>query len=360
MSTSQLIGDWVITGLEATFPALETLSPTLFFIAFTVLALLFSQGLLLAVRGVVYWRANKLHKEDFLLARIQQPLAWLIFSGFLYIAFAALDLSATAFQLVLNLLITINLSLVAWVLSRLTTALLGAWRSAVSKRSNVLDDDAILPLFAKFVAAIIWTGAFVSILAVWGLAIGPLLAGLGLAGIAIGFAVKDSLANIFGGISLALDRAYKVGDKVRLEDGTVGVVHDISLRSTRVRTFDGDLVMVPNGKVSSDNIYTFTQPDIRSRISVDFSVAYGSKVERVREVVLKALSKIEGIEEEPAPACHFQEMGDSGLAMRANFWVPDYNQAIPKKREATTAIYNALNKAKIGIPFPTRTVYLKK
>ena len=341
-------------------PVLTNLTPISQSLLLAVAALLVGQLIAAALRLLVRLTTPKNKTDDYVFARIQQPLAWLVFSALLYVALIPLTIASTAVALLTNILISINIFLAAWVVTRLANAILTSWRIAVTKRSKTLQDDAVLPLFSRFVSAIIWIGAFVSVLAAWGLAIGPLLAGIGLAGIAIGFAVKDSLANIFGGVSLALDRAYKVGDKVRLQDGTVGVVHDISLRSTRVRTYDGDMVMVPNGKIANDNIYTFTQPNIRSRVSVDFSIAYGTKVEKAREVILKAINKIEGIEAEPAPAVHFQEMGDSGLAMRLNFWVPDYTQAIFKKREATQAIYDALNKAKINIPFPQLTLHMKK
>ena len=345
--------EWVLV----VAPLLSELQPHTLTLVLILAAIAIGQVTSWALRLAIHFIA---HADDFILARLQQPLAWLVISILLRLAIVPLQLSGPAYQLIANILTTTTIVLAAWVLTRLTSALLTSWHAIAGKRSKIIADDAVIPLFNKFVAAFIWTGAFVSVLAAWGLAIGPLLAGLGLAGIAIGFAVKDSLANIFGGISLALDRAYKVGDKVRLQDGTVGVIHEMSLRSTRIRTFDGDLVMVPNGKVSNDNIYTFTQPSVRSRVSVDFSVVYGTRVKKAREAVLKAINKLEGIEEEPAPAVHFQEMGDSGLALRLNFWVAHYEQSIPKKREATQAIYDALNKAKIDFAFPTRTLYMKK
>ena len=347
----------VYTWLLQATPALGTLTgwaqATLILLAAIALGQLISYALRKITKLVT-------QADEHILKEIQQPLAWLLGGVALHVALVPLNLPAAATTIASNSTTTILIGLLAWLLARLTRAVLATWQEFAGKHSQTIKDDEVLPLFSRFIAVVIWTGAFVSILAAWGLAIGPLLAGIGLAGIAIGFAVKDSLANIFGGVSLALDKAYKVGDKVRLEDGTVGIIHEISLRSTRIRTFDGDLVMVPNGKVSNDNIYTFTQPSIRSRVAVDFSIAYGSKVEKAREVILKAIKKIEGIEEEPAPAVHFQEMGDSGLAMRLNFWVPDYNQAIFKKREATQAVYDALNKAKIEIPFPQLTLHMRK
>ena len=140
----------------------------------------------------------------------------------------------------------------------------------IRKNANQLKPDTILA-FGE------WTNPFV-ILALlfimnrWGIEIGPLLASLGIAGIAIGFAVKDSLANIFGGIQLIVDKTFKVGDKVELSDGTVGVIQDISLRSTRIRTYDNELIIIPNGKMANEAIKQTKAYDSKIKLITDEDV----------------------------------------------------------------------------------------
>jgi small-conductance mechanosensitive channel len=95
-------------------------------------------------------------------------------------------------------------------------------------------------------------------------------------------------------------------------------------------------------------------------VHVLFGVEYGTDVEKVRKLVLPILKEMKGVLKEPAPTVHFTEMGDFALKFKANFWVEKWNMAYDKKIEATEKIYNALNKAGIGIPFPTQTVYFKK
>jgi len=198
------------------------------------------------------------------------------------------------------------------------------------------------------------------VLGVWGVDIGPFLAGLGIAGLAISFALQESLGNIFGGISLIMDRVYKVGDRIQLDSGEVGTVVDVGLRSTRLRTFDNELIVIPNSKPANSKVKNYVQPDTSLRVVVNFGVEYGTKLEKVKKVLEPVLKKMKGISKSPAPVVEFIEMGDSSLNCIAKFWVPNYEHAYGKKLEATDLIYNELNKAKIGIPFPTTTVYVKK
>ena len=107
-------------------------------------------------------------------------------------------------------------------------------------------------------------------------------------------------------------------------------------------------------------IQNYVQPNPRVRVVVPFGVEYGTKVEKVKKVVLDMVKKMKDVSNKPYMDVIMTEMSDSSLSFQARFWVDDYRIAYSKKIETTEKIYDALNKAKIGIPFPTRTVYLKK
>jgi small-conductance mechanosensitive channel len=201
---------------------------------------------------------------------------------------------------------------------------------------------------------------FIWILSIWGVDIGPFLASLGIAGFVIGFAMQDSLKNIFGGIGLILDQTLQVGDRVSLEGGELGLVDTITIRSTKIRTFDNEIITIPNGRLSGMKIRNFTQPNARLRVVINFSTAYGSSTDKVKEVVVSAIKKIGGIREEPTADAIMVGMADSGLDWQARFWVDEQSTAFTKKLEALDIIYKALNKNNIEIPFPTRTVHLKR
>lgn len=237
---------------------------------------------------------------------------------------------------------------------------IGSWGDIWAKKTKSDIDDELLPFFHKTSKIIFFIFGFLFILKIWGVNITGFLAGLGIAGIAIGFAVKDSLGNIFGGISLLLDKSIKVGDRIKLESGEMGEIEEVGLRSTKLRTFDNDLLIIPSGLLANQKVQNYTLPDKKLKVKVFFGVEYGSKIEDVKKVVLTAVKNLKNVSKEIEPNILFLEMADFSLNFRCDIWVDDYKNAFATKIDATEAIYNALNKSGIGIPFPTRTVYTKK
>lgn len=186
-----------------------------------------------------------------------------------------------------------------------------------------------------------------------------MLASLGIAGIAVAFALQSTLGNIFGGISIILDKSVKVGDKIKLDDNTMGTVLRIGLRSTKILTFDNELMTIPSGKLADSKILNFLQPNPVVRAAIDFGVEYGSDTAEVRKIVLDVIRKTPHVLKEPEPKVLMIEMADFALKFRVLFWVGEFDKKFDTKALATEEIYNALVKNKVGIPFPTRTVYLR-
>ena len=221
-------------------------------------------------------------------------------------------------------------------------------------------DRGLLPLLRKAVKASVVILGVLIILGKCEVQIGPLLGALGIGGLAIALALNSSLSNIFSGIQLILDRSVNVGDKVQLDSGEVGVVLDIGLRTTLMRTYDNEVISLPNSQLANARIKNYTRPDATIRVGVNFAVAYGSDVNEVKGVVSDAISQLDDIMPEPEPQVLFLNMGDFSLDMCARVWVDDYGKQFAKKLEMTELIYNTLKKSGIEIPFPTRTVYMKQ
>ncbi|MBI2582321.1 mechanosensitive ion channel family protein [Candidatus Woesearchaeota archaeon] len=234
------------------------------------------------------------------------------------------------------------------------------WAITFSKRTKSNLDDVLLPMLQKVTKVLFALIGLMWVLRIWNIDITPYLAGVGIGGIVLGLALQDSLKNVLGGISLLLDKTYQVGDKIQLESGEVGTIYDIGLRSTKLVNFDNEVVYIPNGYLANSRVLNYARPDPKVRTRVFFGVEYGTDVDKVRKLVLDILTNMDGVLADPAPTVQFIEMGDFALKFRANFWVEKWNMAYDKKLEATEKIYNALRKAKIGIPFPTQTIHLKK
>jgi len=234
------------------------------------------------------------------------------------------------------------------------------WGSVFARRTKSELDDNLLALGHKFAMVIIYVMALLFVLEQWGVDAGKLFTTLGIAGIAVAFALQESLGNVFGGISLILDNTIRKGDVIELDDGTTGRVMDVGIRSTKIKTWDNEEIIVPNGKLSNSKIKNLIKPTKQIRVVVNFGVEYGTKVEKVKKVVLPVVKKIKNTLKDPSPSVDFLEMADFSLNFRAVVWVEDYSKRWDTKLALTDAIHNVLNKNKIGIPFPTQTLHVKK
>ena len=306
-----------------------------------------------------FTKRTKTKLDDFLLDKTEGISVWLFF--FIGIRIFVVPLIES------NVLDEINnafiIFFVTFLIVRVVDVLIESWGTNFAKRTKSSVDAALLSLFHRFSRIIIFVIGGILILNNFNINITPFLASLGIAGIVLGFALQSSLSNIFGGISLILDKNFKTGDTVKLSSGELGTIIDIGLRSTKMKTFDNEMLVIPNGKLADSIIQNYAQPDMYARGIIPFGVEYGSDVDKVRKVVIDTLKKFKVIikndGEHPIQVL-FMDMGDFALKFEARFWVGSYRDRFQTKVDATEAIYNALTKAKIGIPFPTSTVYLKK
>ena len=240
---------------------------------------------------------------------------------------------------------------------RVVSLVSGSMGGAV-RRSEWIDERT-LPLFDNLARLILLGAAAYFLLLAWNLNISAWLASAGIAGLALGLAAQDTLSNIFGGLSIIADAPYKVGDWVNLDGGERGRVTKIGLRSTRMMTRDDVEITVPNAAIASGKIINESGgPSKKSRVSVLVGVAYGSDVDQVREVLLRAAQGVELVLDDPKPRIRFTEMADSALVFRVLCWID-----LPELRGEcvdglNTAIYKALKVEGITIPFPQRDVHL--
>jgi small-conductance mechanosensitive channel len=222
-------------------------------------------------------------------------------------------------------------------------------------------DGRTLPLFDNLAKLVLIGAAAYFLLLAWDLHPGPWLASAGVVALAVGFAAKDTLANLFGGIFVIVDAPYKIGDFINLDTGERGRVVKIGLRSTRLLTRDDVEITIPNAAIAVSKIVNESGgPWEKTRVTATVGVAYGSDVDHVRSVLHEAVRSVEYAIDQPAPRVRFTEMGDSALIFRVLCWV---DEPVLRGRcldALYAAIYKALNAEGISIPFPQRDVHLKK
>lgn len=313
----------------------------------------------------LFTKKTKTRLDDIIISRIKSPCIFLVVLLGLYVALIPLAIPEKVNVFIGNTLLSISVILFAVIGARIIDAFIDVWGMDWAEKTRSTIDYALLPLFHKTSKVLFFTFCIIFVIKIWGANISGLLAGVGIAGMVIGLALKDSLANIFGGMSIVMDKSIKVGDKIKLSTGETGIVKDIGLRSTKLRTLDNDTLTIPNGVLSQSVITNYVPSDNKKREIINFSVGYGADVEKVEKIVLKSLEKIEGAVYDPKPLVIFREMGESGLNFSAIIWSTWQGSSALKevrgvKIEATKRIYEALNKAKISIPYPTRTVYMHR
>ncbi|MDX1744703.1 MAG: mechanosensitive ion channel family protein, partial [Halobacteriales archaeon] len=190
--------------------------------------------------------------------------------------------------------------------------------------------------------------------------ISGLLVGAGFLGIVLGLAAQQTLGALIAGFILMFSRPFEIGDWVEIGDHE-GIVTDITIVNTRVQTFDGEYVMLPNDVVSGSPIVNRTRKG-RLRIRVDIGVDYGTDLDHARSVVMDALSDLEEILQVPQPQVIMRTFADSSIVLQARFWIdkPTSRRRWRARTAAIRAIKAAFDEEGITIPFPQRTVSNRK
>lgn len=194
----------------------------------------------------------------------------------------------------------------------------------------------------------------------WTIDVTAWLASAGIVGLALSFAAKDTLSNLFSGVSIMMDAPYKTGDFIILDTGERGVVTDIGLRSTRLLTRDDIEITIPNGIIGNSKIVNEAGgPSESHRIRVGVGAAYGSDIDKVIETLEKVAADNPDILKDPAPRVRFRRFGESSLDFELLGWI-----AMPVDRGRVThelhcAVYKALLANKIEIPFPQRDLHVR-
>ena len=296
--------------------------------------------------------------DDRIVEHLHRPIFVTMILLGLHLATTRLGLPPTFSGVVLALLKTIGVLL--WLGALLRISKLVLEELSRNRRTVGWVEPRTLPLFDNVVKVVLVSGVVYSLLVAWDLDVAPWLASAGIVGIALGFAAKDSLANLFGGLFVIADAPYKLGDYIRLDSGERGRVTHIGLRSTRLLTRDDIEVIIPNAQIANAKIVNESGgPYEKARVTVLVGVAYGSDVDRVRRVLMDAARSVALVAEDPEPRVRFTEFGESSLNFRLLAWVENPEQRGACVDALHIAVYKKFAAEGVEIPFPQRDVHLK-
>lgn len=220
-------------------------------------------------------------------------------------------------------------------------------------------DENVAPIAENIWTIIVIIAAGGLIFNQWGINITPILASAGVIGIVAGFAARDTIANFFGSIALYADKTFTKGDFIVIEDENSGYVLDISIRSTEIRTLDGDVVTIPNSKLNNTIIRNKSTPQKRHRIEITVGVSYDANPTHVTEILEEAIDETDGIENNPTPQVHLRDFGSSAIVFEMLLWIKNPNREKFIENDINTLIYNKLDEEDISIPYPQRDLHFK-
>jgi len=218
----------------------------------------------------------------------------------------------------------------------------------------------VVPLIQNILKVIVIVAGTMTILSAWKINITPLIASAGIAGVAVALAAKDTLANFFGGLSIFVDKPYKIGDYIVLDSKERGEVVKIGIRSTRIKTRDDILITIPNSIISNTKVVNESAPVPNFRMRVPVSVVYGSDIENVETLLIEIAKDNKNVIPEPEPRVRFRSFGESSLDFELLCWAQDPALRGLTLHEINKTIYHRFNEAGIKFPFPHRTVYLRE
>jgi small-conductance mechanosensitive channel len=335
------------------YPALQAAAIAVVFLAIAKIVEAILCGLI--ARAVRRTRSNF---DDQLVAILHQPLfATLAIFG-LVLATWRLDFGDPAEHLTVATLKTI----IVFVWLRFALRFLQMILAVLSRESDraAFIQPATLPLLNNVAAlAVVLTGIYAGLLA-WDIDVTGIVASAGIVGLALSFAAKDTLANIFAGVAILADRPYAIGDYVILDSGERGKVTNIGLRSTRLLTRDDVEVTVPNGVIGAAKIVNETGgPHEKYRARVQVGVAYGSDIDRVQSVLQAVADNHDEVCARPAPRVRFRRFGDSSLDFELLVWIPEPELRGRLVHELNCEVYHQFELTGIEIPFPQQDVHVR-
>jgi small-conductance mechanosensitive channel len=322
-------------------------------------------AVLLVIRMVLFrlllvWaRRTETKIDDIVVSSIRFPsVFWAVALG----ASIGIDLSELPVKYTAHITTVIHLLLI------LSVTIAGANFAGKVFRNYIQSQQLPFPstgLAFGIIKGTIYLVGFLVMLAKLGISIAPLLTALGVGGLAVALALQDTLANVFAGIHILVEKSIRVGDFIKLETGQEGYIDDITWRTTRVRMLPNNIVVIPNSKLAQSVVTNYYLPEKRMSLLIAISVSYSSDPEQVERILIEearnAVGQVPGLLGDPEPFVRFiPGFGESSLDFTLICQVKEFVDQYLAQHELRKRIFKRFKAEGIEIPFPHRTVYLRE
>lgn len=297
--------------------------------------------------------------DDKFIERIRWPVFLIIITFGFQVGTVRLDLIEALVKLRINrvysLIYLVAATIILW---RLVDVLVEWYKNEVEpKRPDPHQADTLLLLIHRFARFLLITISMIMLLSLYNIDATALIAALGVGGLALSLAAQDTLSNVIGGIMIMIDQPFRVGDRIEIPRlNTWGDVIDIGLRSTRIRTSDNRLVIMPNNVISTDQIVNYTYPDPRYRIQIEMKVGYRQDIESVRQIIIDTVRQVEGVLPDKPVDALIDAMGEYAMTIWVRWWIESYVDTRLMFDRVYTALLKTLEEAGVEIPTDTYSI----
>ena len=300
--------------------------------------------------------------DDFIIETIKKPIVLIFINLGLYSSLKYLVFPDAIEHVLFIIIAGFFVVMGTWFAMKIMEFVIEVYLVPYTQKEDATVDDHLPPVLKNIFKIVIITIGGLVLLGTFGFDVKTLWAGLGIGGIAVAFAAQDLLANLFGGFSIMFDKPFKIGQRVRIT-GIDGEITQIRIRTTRIKTLDGTMVVIPNRKFSENPIENVTKTEAR-KVILNLGVAYQTKnkdMQNALEIVRKVIMDHQKSKDE----CFvfFDDFLDSSLKITAVYWVPsenDYAAFVQVKSDINLKIKEEFEKAGIEFAYPTQTLYVKK
>jgi small-conductance mechanosensitive channel len=294
--------------------------------------------------------------DDELIRRIQGQIRWfVVVLGFDIGVYTLTFLSASTKSLLTNIFFLLYFVII-FSAAYVSMDFFFEWyekqlEGAEEKRKMGL----FLPLIHRSAIVVLIVIGTVILLDHFGVNVTGLAAILALVGLAVGLAAQDTISDMISGYIIIIDQPFRVGDRIEIpNEDTWGDVVEIGTRTTRIRTRDNTLVIIPNSSIANGQVKNYSYPDPNYRLQLDIGIAYGTDLEKVRKVLGDAVRNVEGVLPDKPVDILYNEMGDSSMSIRVRWWINSFADKRHMYDKVNTAMQHAIDEAGIESPFPTQ------
>jgi small-conductance mechanosensitive channel len=292
--------------------------------------------------------------DDMILDAVGAQIRWLIIISIVSFATRRLPfLDPEWKQWLESLYFTLIVVLLTWILWKLID--LGfEWYQEREAAQEVDRPNVLLPFLRRTFHLILVVISLAIVSNEFGVNLTALLLLLGIGGLAVSLAAKDTISDMINGVIILLDQPFRIKDRIGIHElDTWGDVVDIGARTTRIRTRDNRMVIVPNSTIGRSQVVNYSFPDPRYRVETEIGIAYGSDLEHARNIILETVRNVEGVLPGRPVEALFIEFGDSAIKILVRWWIHSFTDTRSMFDRVHSALYKALYQAGIEMPFTT-------